>query len=152
MWTSEINEDWSKSSLRQDLQSQFLFFFFFRREKACYLQFFLDVTGVDASIYKARTFSATDAQGAPFVSSFIFFYILPLHLSTLPPTPSNAKKALTIIGTFSIWIDGVNFTPRMADLSTAPLFSCFFYALLRWTVKYTDRNGSPKHISHKGFS
>jgi len=45
---------------------------------------FTDVTGVDASIYKARTFSATDAQGAPFVSGFIFFYVLPLHLSTPP--------------------------------------------------------------------
>lgn len=71
-----------------------------------------DVTGVDASIYKARTFSATDAQGAPFVSGFIFFHVLPLHLSTPLASPVARKKALTIIGTFSIWIDGVNFVAR----------------------------------------
>jgi len=40
--------------------------------------------------------------------------------------PNNAKKALTIIGAFSIWIDGVNFTLRV-DLSTASLFSSFFF-------------------------
>lgn len=70
----------------------------------------------------------------------------------LLPVPSNVKKPLTIIGTFSIWIDGVNFTPRVVDLSTTLLFFCFFSALLRRTVKYPDRNGSPKYISHKGFS
>lgn len=76
-----------------------------------------DVTGVDASIYKARTFSATDAQGAPFVSGFIFFHVLPLHLSTPLASPVARKKALTIIGTFSIWIDGVNFAARARVLN-----------------------------------
>lgn len=75
-----------------------------------------------------------------------------LFSSTFPsicrllPVPSNAKKALTIIGTFSIWIDGVNFTLRVVDLSTA-LF--FFFSLLHRTVEYPDRNGSPKYIFHK---
>lgn len=41
----------------------------------------------------------------------------------LLPVAGSAKKALTIIGTFSIWIDEVNFTPRVVDLSTTSLFS-----------------------------
>lgn len=51
----------------------------------------------------------------------------------LLPVLSNAKKALTIIGTFSIWIDGVNFTLRVVDLSTALFFFPRFCAR-QWNI------------------
>lgn len=117
-----------RTSLRRDLQSRF--FFLLRRGKPASLVFprlvsFLssfffspsfssDVTGVDASIYKARSPQLTHKEHhlSRALFSSTFFPSICRLLPRARASSAARKKALTIIGTFSIWIDGVNFAAR----------------------------------------